>query len=85
MFLKNTMIAYPVLLITSIKKSFEALGEVIGKTGKTICRWLKPACEYYEILTQLSLKEFAQKKELILELIRKFQPSEIACESRLFQ
>ncbi len=75
MFLKNTMIAYPVLLITSIKKSFEALGEAIGKTGKTICRWLKPACEYYETLTQLSLKEFAQKKELILifddTLIRK--------------
>ncbi len=75
MFLTNTMIAYPVLLITSIKKSFEALGEAIGKTGKTICRWLKSADTYYEILLQLSIKEFATKKELILifdeTLIRK--------------
>ena len=66
MFLKNTMIAYPVLLITSIKKSFEALGKVIGKTGKTVCRWLKPADDYYETLFKLSVKEFATKKELIL-------------------
>jgi len=59
-------IAYPVLLITSIKKSFEALGKTIGKTGKTICRWLKPADSYYEMLLNLSIKEFATKKELIL-------------------
>lgn len=75
MFLKNTMIAYPVLLITSIKKSFEALGKTIGKTGKTICRWLYPADEYYETLANLSAKEFAAKRELILifddTLIRK--------------
>ena len=75
MFLKNTMIAYPVLLITSIKKSFEALGKAIGKTGKTICRWLKPAHEYYETLLKLSIKKFATKKELFLifdeTLIRK--------------
>lgn len=75
MFLKNTMIAYPVLLITSIKKSFEAFGRTVGKTGKTICRWLKPAHEYYEVLLKLSIKEFATKKELILifddTLIRK--------------
>jgi len=75
MFLKNTMIAYPVLLITSIKKSFEALGVIIGKTGKTVCRLLKPAHEYYEVLLRLSIKEFATKKELILifdeTLIRK--------------
>lgn len=56
MFLKNTIIAYPVLLITSIKKSFEALGATIGKTGKTIARWIKPACEYYEILSKISIK-----------------------------
>ena len=75
MFLKNTMIAYPVLLITSIKKSFEALGAIIGKTGKTVCRWLRPANEYYETLLKLSIKKFATKKELILifdeTLIRK--------------
>lgn len=66
MFLKNTIIAYPALLITSIKKSFEALGRLIGKTGKTVCRWLKPATEYYEILLQLSIKKFEKAKELIL-------------------
>lgn len=75
MFLKNTIIAYPALLITSIKKSFEALGRFVGKTGKTICRWLKPASEYYEILLQLSIKKFKEVKELILiiddTLIRK--------------
>jgi len=75
MFLKNTLIAYPVLLITSIKKSFEALGKMIKRTGKTVSRWLKPACEYYETLLQLSIKKFAKSKELILiideTLIRK--------------
>ena len=75
MFLKNTMITYPVLLIMSIKKSFESLGELIGKTGKTICRWIKPANEYYEALLQMSVKEFSKKKELFLifddTLIRK--------------
>ncbi len=75
MFLKNTMIAYPVLLITFIKKSFESLGAKIGKTGKTISRWLKPAHEYYEALLTISIKEFTSKRELILifdeTLIRK--------------
>lgn len=66
MFLKNTMIAYSVLLITSTKKSFEALGKVIGKTGKTISRWLKPADDYYETMFRLSVKEFGKEKELIL-------------------
>lgn len=75
MFLKNTTIAYPVLLIISIKKSFESLGAIIGKTGKTISRWLKSANEYYDSLLKISEKEFAAKKELILifdeTLIRK--------------
>lgn len=75
MFLKNTIIAYPALLITSTKKSFEALGRLIGKTGKTICRWLKPAKEYYETLLNLCIKKFKKTKELILiiddTLIRK--------------
>ena len=66
MFLKNTLIAYSVLLITSTKKSFEALGKVVGKTGKTISRWLKPADDYYEKMFKLSVKEFAKEKELIL-------------------
>lgn len=75
MFLKNTIIAYPVLLIRSTRKSFEALGAAIGRTGKTISRWLKPAHEYYEALFKISAKEFITKQELILifdeTLIRK--------------
>ena len=75
MFLKNTILSYPVLLITSTQKSFEALGEIIGKTGKTIARWLKPAPDCYEVLEKLAIKEFSQKKKLTLifddTLIRK--------------
>lgn len=66
MFLKNTVITYPALLIMSIKKSFEALGQVVKKTGKTISRWLQPAEVYYEQMAKLTQKEFATKKELVL-------------------
>ncbi len=32
---------YPILLIKSIgKKSFQALGEVVNKTGKTVRGWI---------------------------------------------
>jgi hypothetical protein len=88
MFLKNTIITYPVLLIMSIKKSFEALGEKIGKTGKTISRWLYPATKYYDILTNLCLKEFGTKKELILifdeTLIRKIYSQLIEGSGRFY-
>lgn len=66
MFIKNTLVAYSILLMTSIKKSFEELGKQIGKTGKTICRWLFSSEKYYEILEKLSLKSFKNSKELIL-------------------
>jgi len=69
------MTAYPVMLITSTKKSFEAFGRMIGKTGKTIARWLKPASVYYSNLEKLAIKKFSKKRELILvfdeTLIRK--------------
>lgn len=75
MFLKNTIITYSVLLITSTKKSFEALGKSIGKTGKTISRWLNPAEKCYEELLELSRRQFKKTRELILifddTLIRK--------------
>ena len=75
MFLKNIAIAYPVLLITSIKKGFEAFGKVVGKSGKTVARWLLEAQIYYDQIDILARNEFREKKQLILvfddTLIRK--------------
>jgi hypothetical protein len=88
MVFKNTITAYPVLLITSIKKNFEALGRTVKKTGKTIARWLKPAHKYYEELFNISLREFANKKELILifdeTLIRKIYSQLIEGSDRFY-
>jgi hypothetical protein len=50
----------------SIGKSFESLGKLINKTGKTISRWLKLPEEYYEVLIKLAQKEFTSEKELYL-------------------
>jgi hypothetical protein len=66
MFWKNIAIAYPVLLITSIKKGFEALGRTINKSGKTIARWLFEARFYYDQITSLTKREFRNKKKLFL-------------------
>jgi Transposase DDE domain len=66
MFTRNTITAYPIMLIVSIKKSFEALGEKIGKTGRTISRWLRSASEYYDQIMIIAHNNFAGKKELIL-------------------
>src|SRR5580704_4943288 len=75
MFLENTITTYSVLLITSTRKSFEALGKLIEKTGKTISRWLNPSEKYYEKLFDLSRKLFKEARDLILifddTLIRK--------------
>jgi DDE family transposase len=68
MFLKNIAIAYPVLLITSIHKGFEAFGRVIGKTGKTIARWLLAAQMYHDQITILLRYQFRDTKELYLLL-----------------
>jgi hypothetical protein len=59
--LKISMILkYPTLNLLSIgKKSFENLGKIIHKTGKTISRWLQPntvSLEYAQYLCQLMLR-----------------------------
>lgn len=88
MFLKNTLISYPAMLITSTKKSFEALGQMIGKTGKTIARLLQPASEYYDLIRLLANKELANKKELVLifddTLIRKIHSQFMEGSGRFF-
>ena len=66
MFIKNTLLAYPALLITSTKKSFAALGRKIKATGKTISKTLRDHCESYGVLENLAVKKFANKKELVL-------------------
>lgn len=66
MFLKNIAIAYPVLLITSIKKGFEAFGKVVGRSGKTVARWLQESQIYYDQIDILARHEFREKKQLIL-------------------
>jgi DDE family transposase len=66
MFFKNIAIAYPVLLITSIRKGFEAFGRVVGKTGKTVARWLLEAQVYYDQITILLRYQFRNAKQLVL-------------------
>jgi hypothetical protein len=68
MFLKNIAIAYPVLLITSIKKGFEALGRSVGKTGKTVARWLLAAQLYYDQIKILQRYQFRNNKQLVLAI-----------------
>lgn len=66
MFLKNIAIAYPVLLITSIKKGFESFGRAVGKTGKTVARWLLDAQSYYDHITVLLRFQFRDTQQLYL-------------------
>jgi hypothetical protein len=66
MFLKNIAIAYPVLLITSIQKGFEALGRRIDKTGKTVARWLQTYQLYFDQIKILLRYQFRDKQLLIL-------------------
>lgn len=88
MFLKNIAIAYPVLLITSIKKGFEAFGRAIGKTGKTVARMLQEAQIYYDQINVLTRQEFRDKKELVLvfddTLIRKIYSKLIEGSGRFY-
>lgn len=68
MFEVNTTITYSILLILSTEKGFEGLGRFINKTGKTISRWLRNKSEYDKEITGLAVKEFSNKKELVLTL-----------------
>ena len=60
---------YPILLIKSIgKKSFQSLGEVVNKTGKTIRRWMLPADQIFEQNIAIAKHIFANKKTLHISI-----------------
>lgn len=88
MLLRNMLITYPAMLITSTKKSFESLGKIIQKTGKTVARTLYLPHEYYDQIMSLTTKEFATKKELVLifddTLIRKIHSKLMEGTGRFF-
>ncbi len=60
---------YPILLIKSIgKKSFQALGEAVNKTGKTIRRWMLPADQIFDQNIAIAKHIFANKATLYLSI-----------------
>jgi len=68
MFLKTT-ITYPLLLILSTtKRSFEALGRVVGKSGDTIKRWLYPAEMSLGLTHNIARYLFADCKHITLSI-----------------
>jgi len=60
------LLKYPSLLIMSREKSFEGMGRLIGKTGKTISRWLSRDCEYYNTIMNMMTEIYSNTKELYL-------------------
>ncbi len=65
--LKVSMILkYPITNLLSIgKKSFENLGRVVHKTGRTISRWLQPSKISLEYAQYLCQSMFTSKKKLL--------------------
>lgn len=60
---------YPILLIKSIgKKSFQALGSIICKTGKSIQRWMVPSDQIFNQNIALAKQLFADKKTIYLAI-----------------
>ena len=65
----NTQITYPLLLIASTtKRSFEALGAMIHKSGDTIKRWLSPKEISLAITVKIAQKIFKNNRELTLSI-----------------
>ena len=63
----NTKLEYTLLLIKSIgKRSFKALGSLIGKSGDTVKRRLNRANENLELLAKIAVNFFAGSKQLYL-------------------
>jgi hypothetical protein len=60
------LLKYPSLLIMSREKSFEAMGRLIGKTGKTISRWLATRFAYYDAIMNIVTALYFDAKELYL-------------------
>lgn len=62
----STILKYPILNLMSIgKKSFENLGRLIHKSGKTISRLLQPASASFDHAQYLCQSLFSGKKELL--------------------
>lgn len=69
MFLKNTPIAYPLLLIMSnVKRSFEGLGKLISKSGDTVKRLLPSKKLCIGLTQRLAQYIFKEDKELIVAI-----------------
>ncbi len=69
MLIKNTTLEYPVLKLLSMgKKSFEALGRLIKKSGDTIARMVAPLTDSYSGMEQVARKVFKKKDKLLLIL-----------------
>ena len=69
MFVKNIGIDYSLSLIMSIgKKSFEALGKTIKKSGDTVRRLLNSSEKNFKLLDDIAKNTFKNKSTLILSL-----------------
>ena len=78
----SNILKYPTLNLLSIgKKSFENLGQIISKTGKTILRWLQPSKVSLEYAQYLCQSMFRNKKKLLCiiddTLIKKIYSAEM--------
>ena len=69
MFIKNTYIDYSLLLIVSTgKKSFAALGKIIEKSSDTIRRLLNSPTENFDLMRAIATDIFRNKKMLVLSI-----------------
>ena len=73
----NTVLEYPILTIISIgKKSFEAMGKVINRSGDTVKRRLRLVEESFRLTHKIAGEIFKDKNKLIAiiddTLIKKF-------------
>lgn len=67
--LKSTNLCYPLLLIMSTgKRSFTALGQIINKSGDTIRRMLNPTRVIFQLLDKIAIRLFRNKKYLFLSI-----------------
>ena len=65
----NTPLTYPLLLIVStVKRSFEALGSLVDKSGDTMKRWLSPKEVSLTIAVKIAQHMFENNKELTLSI-----------------
>ena len=69
MLTRSTCITYPVCLVMSIgKKSFEALGRAIDKSGKTASRFLQPLEANISVMQSIARHVFRNAKVIVLTM-----------------